>query len=104
MKPKSLLAAAATAIALAAPAAAQQGTYPNRAVKMIVPFPAGGSADILARMVGQHLQTKLGQTFFVENMGGAGGALGVGGITRAEPAGYTIGIGGSGAPAIAPPL
>lgn len=104
MKPKTVLAAALTAILLIGPAAAQPAPYPSRSVRMIVPFPAGGSADILARMVGQHLQARLKQTFIVENVGGAGGALGIAMVTRAEPDGYTLGIGGSGALAIAPTL
>jgi tripartite-type tricarboxylate transporter receptor subunit TctC len=69
-----------------------------------VPFAAGGAADTFARMVGQHLQSKLGQTFFVENIGGAGGALGIAGVTRAEPDGLIIGLAGTGGLAIAPTL
>jgi tripartite-type tricarboxylate transporter receptor subunit TctC len=103
MKLKFLLAVAATVL-LMGPVAAQQAGYPSRAVKIIVPFAAGGAADTFARMIGQHLSTKLGQSFFVENIGGAGGALGIAGVTRAEPDGLVIGIGGTGGLAIAPNL
>jgi tripartite-type tricarboxylate transporter receptor subunit TctC len=96
--------AAVLAAAFVVPAAAQQAAYPSRAVKIIVPFAAGGAADTFARMIGQHLQAKLGQTFFVENMAGAGGALGIAGVTRAEPDGLIIGLAGTGGLAIAPTL
>ncbi len=104
MKLRRLLTVAVAAAGLMTPAAAQQATYPTRAVKIVVPFVAGGAADTFARRIGQHLQSKLGQTFFIENIGGAGGALGIAAVTRAEPDGYTIGIGGTGGLAIAPVL
>jgi tripartite-type tricarboxylate transporter receptor subunit TctC len=103
MKLKCLLAAAA-AVMLLTPATAQQAGYPSRAVKIIVPFAAGGAADTFARMVGQHLSSKLKQSFFIENIGGAGGALGIAAVGRADPDGLIIGIGGTGGLAIAPTL
>ncbi|NVO14464.1 MAG: tripartite tricarboxylate transporter substrate binding protein [Rhodoplanes sp.] len=103
MELKSLLAAAVLSAALIVPAATQPA-YPTRPVRMIVPFAAGGAADVFARMIGQHLQNKLGQPFIIENIGGAGGAMGLGNISRAEPDGYTVGIGGTGGLAIAPSL
>jgi tripartite-type tricarboxylate transporter receptor subunit TctC len=103
MKLKCVVAAMAAAI-VSTSALAQPAGYPSRAVKIIVPFAAGGAADTFARMVGQHLQTKLGQTFFVENIAGAGGALGIAAVTRAEPDGLVIGLAGTGGLAIAPTL
>jgi tripartite-type tricarboxylate transporter receptor subunit TctC len=76
--------------ACAAPAFAQD--WPNRAVRIIVPFGAGGSADILARVVAEHLSAAFKQQFVVENRTGAGGAIGAQEISRAAPDGYTIGM------------
>ena len=69
-----------------------QSDWPNRTVKMIVPFGAGGSSDTLARIVASHLSTAFKQQFVVENRTGAGGIIGVQAIASAEPDGYTIGI------------
>ena len=77
-------------VGLAAPAEAQD--YPNRAVKIIVPFGAGGSGDTLARVVAEHLSATFKQQFVVENRTGAGGAIGAAAIASAPPDGYTIGI------------
>jgi tripartite-type tricarboxylate transporter receptor subunit TctC len=65
-------------------------TYPNRPVRFIVPFPAGGVADVTARLIGQRLGEALGQTIVVENRTGASGTLGVDAVTRATPDGYTL--------------
>ena len=73
---------------LAAPALAQ--SWPNRAIKVIVPFPAGGVADIGARLVGQKLAEALGQPAVIENRAGASGTLGVDALTKSAPDGYTI--------------
>jgi tripartite-type tricarboxylate transporter receptor subunit TctC len=81
----------ASAFALAA-SAAQAQDWPNRAVRIIVPFGAGGSADTLARVVADHLSTALKQQFVVENRTGAGGAIGAQAIASAPPDGYTIGM------------
>jgi tripartite-type tricarboxylate transporter receptor subunit TctC len=64
--------------------------WPNRNVTMIVPFPAGGSADIIARAVAQQLTEKLGKSFVIENRGGAGGNIGAAAVAKAAPDGYTI--------------
>lgn len=64
--------------------------YPSRPVKIIVPFPAGGSNDIIARIVAQKLTERNGQTFLVENRGGAGGNIGAETVASAEPDGYTL--------------
>ena len=64
--------------------------WPARSVTVIVPFGAGGNTDMMARLAAQHLSTKLGQTFVVENKPGAGGALGTGQVATAAPDGYTL--------------
>jgi len=64
--------------------------YPNRSIRMIVPFPPGGSNDIVARMMGAELGERLGQQFIIDNRGGAGGMLGTGLAAQAAPDGYTV--------------
>lgn len=66
------------------------GGYPDRPVKIIVPFAAGGPTDIMGRVIAQKLTDNLGKSFFVENQGGAGGNLGMGAVARATPDGYTV--------------
>src|SRR4051812_19711445 len=76
-------------LALAAPAFAQP--YPSRTVSVIVPYPAGGSVDVVARLIVQKLNESLGATFIVENRaGGAGGAVGANVVAKAAPDGYTL--------------
>jgi tripartite-type tricarboxylate transporter receptor subunit TctC len=82
------LAAVAGAIAIAAPAQAQQ--WPQRPVRVIVPFPAGGLTDGIARLLSRRLSERFGQTFVVENMGGAAGAIAASTVARAPPDGYTL--------------
>jgi len=64
--------------------------YPSRAVKIVVPFPAGGSNDILARILAQKLGERTGQTFLIENRSGAGGNIGADAVATSEPDGYTL--------------
>jgi len=64
--------------------------YPNHPVRVVVGFPAGGPTDVIARLVSQKLSDRLGQQFFVENLGGAGGNIASGQVARATPDGYTI--------------
>ena len=71
------------------PTASAQG-YPNRPVRVVVGFPPGGPTDVIARIVSQKLSDALGQQFFVENIGGAGGNTASGQVARATPDGYTI--------------
>jgi tripartite-type tricarboxylate transporter receptor subunit TctC len=78
-------------IAGIAPAAAQN--YPSRTITLIVPFPPGGSTDVAGRILAQHMGETLGQAVIVENVGGAGGSIGVGRLARSAPDGYTIDIG-----------
>jgi tripartite-type tricarboxylate transporter receptor subunit TctC len=72
-------------------------TYPSKPIRFIVPFPAGGSTDAVARALQPALEKILGQPVVVENRAGAGGTLGVDTIAKAAPDGYTIGIAGAGA-------
>jgi tripartite-type tricarboxylate transporter receptor subunit TctC len=84
------------AIVLAAVAgvvAAQAQTYPSRQITLIVPFPPGGSTDVAARIMAEHMRARLGQPVVIENVGGAGGSIAVGRVARAAPDGYTIDIG-----------
>jgi tripartite-type tricarboxylate transporter receptor subunit TctC len=93
------------ATALAAPRiAAAQDAWPNRPVRVIVPFTPGGSTDILARALSAELQDTLGQPFVVENRGGAGGTLGSEVVARAAPDGYTLMMGHIGTLAVNPSL
>src|SRR5262249_37057691 len=91
-----LASAAALAAALASPASAQ-GTaqnWPNRFVRLIVPYPAGGGADAIARLVGAKLSDLWGQQVTIENRGGAGGNLASEAAARATPDGYTLYLAG----------
>jgi tripartite-type tricarboxylate transporter receptor subunit TctC len=85
-----LLAMAALVAALAAASSAVAQDYPTRAVKIIVPFPAGGSADVLPRIVGEWLSRKWGQPVVIENRPGAAGNIGAELVYKAEPDGYTL--------------
>jgi tripartite-type tricarboxylate transporter receptor subunit TctC len=67
--------------------------YPTRPIALIVPFPAGGAADLVGRIVAEHLRGSLGQPVIVENMAGAAGSVAAGRVARAAGDGYTIGIG-----------
>jgi len=80
---------AALALALAAPVLAQTD-YPNKPVRIINPFVAGSTTDVLARALGAGLASRLGQPFVVENRGGAGGAIGTAAVARADADGYTL--------------
>ena len=64
--------------------------YPNRPVKMVVPYPPAGTVDILARLIGQHLSDKLGQQFIIENKPGAGNNIGTEAVINSPPDGYTL--------------
>jgi tripartite-type tricarboxylate transporter receptor subunit TctC len=80
---------AAVSVIAAAPAAHAQA-YPSKPIKMIVPFPAGGTTDIVARLVAQRMSDSMGQPVTVENRAGAGGAIGADAVAKAAPDGYTI--------------
>jgi tripartite-type tricarboxylate transporter receptor subunit TctC len=80
--------AALAALLLAVPAAAQ--TYPSRPISVIVPFPAGGASDVVARIVAERMSRALGQSLVIENVGGAGGSIGSARVAAATPDGYTL--------------
>ncbi len=82
---------AAAATMIAAPAFAQGGAWPDRTVRIIVPYPAGGSTDVLFRILAEQLKDKLGQPFVVENRPGASGNTGIDAVAKSSPDGYTIG-------------
>ena len=84
--------AVAAVVALAAPAHAQEA-WPQWPVTIVVPFAAGGSADLLARILQQHLQAKFGVPFVVENKSGAGGSIGTGFVAKAPADGHTLLVG-----------
>src|SRR3954449_4396619 len=87
---QGLFAITALIAALAAAPSANAQDYPTRAVKIIVPFPAGGSADVVPRIVGEWLSRKWGQPVVIENRPGAAGNIGAELVYKAEPDGYTL--------------
>ena len=84
----------AVSLSLLAPATAQD--YPSRPITLIVPFAAGGSSDVNARLIAEQMSQRLGQPILIENIGGAGGALALARVAQAAPDGYTIVQGNSG--------
>jgi tripartite-type tricarboxylate transporter receptor subunit TctC len=82
--------AAAAGFTLAAPAVWGQGAYPNRTIRIIVPFPAGATTDMLARLFAQRMGETMSQTVIIENVGGAGGSIGADQVAKAAPDGYTL--------------
>ncbi len=86
---------------ISAPAIAQ---YPVKPITVIVPFAAGGPTDVVTRLIGDHMSRTLGQTFVVENVGGAGGTIGMTRAAQAQPDGYTIAVGNMGTQSAAPAL
>jgi len=81
---------------IAAQAAAQAQTYPDRTITFVVPFAAGGGADATGRIIADAMEKHLGQSIVVENVAGASGAIGHGRVKNATPDGYTIGLGSMG--------
>ena len=92
MKRRTLFESVAMATLLASTMglAAAQNAWPARAITMVVPFPPGGLADLVARPVAEAMSRDLGQPVIIENRGGAGGGIGMGLVARAKPDGYTI--------------
>jgi len=92
-------------LALSAPAhAAQSGAYPNKPIRLIVPFPPGGGTDLVSRIMQPALTAELGQQILIDNRGGAQGTLGTAIAAGANPDGYTIVVAEIGATAVAPAL
>ena len=86
---------------LAAGSAFADASYPNKPITMVIGYPPGGSTDLIGRMVGTELATRLGQPVVIENLGGAGGAIGAQKVAKANPDGYTIMVGANNELAIA---
>ena len=93
---------AATVLLL--PVVAQAQSYPSRSIMVVVPFPAGGPSDVVARIVTDGMSRHLGQSMVIENVGGAGGTLGSGRVATADPDGYTLLAGSMGSHVAAPVL
>lgn len=89
-------------LAAALPPAAQSQSYPSKPIRVIVPYPAGNTADISARLIGQKLTERFGQQIIVDNRPGASGQLGLDIAARATPDGYTIAVGQGGNMVVAP--
>ena len=101
---KLLLIASTCTIALAASAQTAATPWPEKPVTVVVPFPAGGSTDMVARAMAQHMGDKLSQNFMVDNRPGATGTLGAGAVKRSAPDGYTLLVSSLGAFVVAPHL
>jgi len=78
--------------------------YPSRPITLIVPYAAGGGNDLMARTAAEKMSKALGQQIVIENRGGAGGSIATRQVAKAEPDGYTLGLGGTGTLAIDPTL
>jgi tripartite-type tricarboxylate transporter receptor subunit TctC len=93
------------ALALAAATTGVQAqAYPSKTIKYIVPFPPGGATDLMSRPLGDKLRERLGQPVVIENIGGAGGSIGMSRLAQAKPDGYVIGLGNSATHTITPHL
>jgi tripartite-type tricarboxylate transporter receptor subunit TctC len=88
---RAVLKSAAAAGALLATGARAQSAWPDHPVRIIIPYPAGGSTDVLSRILAEHLKDMFGQPFVIENRPGAGGNIGIAAVTGAPPDGYTMG-------------
>ncbi|MEQ1776444.1 MAG: tripartite tricarboxylate transporter substrate-binding protein, partial [Burkholderiales bacterium] len=101
MKSKQVLRCIAAMLAVVSyPSFAQTSNYPNRPVRMVVPFPPGGGTDIVARLVMPKLSENLGQSIIIDNRGGANGGIGSDIAAKAQADGYTVLVGGIGTMAI----
>lgn len=101
MKLRALFAAAAAAFALL-PSIASAQAWPAKPIRLMVPFPPGGSTDIVARIVAQKLGERLGQSIVIENRGGAGGTIGTALIAKSAPDGYNLAVASTSTHVVAP--
>ena len=92
MKRRDLLAGASGALALTSVPAFAQSGYPNKVIRLIIPFAPGGTTDIVGRVIAEPLTKQLGQSVIVDNKAGGGGIVGAAELARAAPDGYTLGI------------
>jgi tripartite-type tricarboxylate transporter receptor subunit TctC len=92
------------AFLLLLPTLASAQNFPAKPIKLIVPFPAGGPNDIIARVIGQRMSELSGQPVLIDNRGGQGGVLGTDAVAKSQPDGYTIAISSAGALAISPSM
>ena len=99
-----ILALLAGALALLSPLEAAAADWPARPVRIVVPYAAGGQSDVVARLFAESLSQAFGQQFFIENQGGAGGAVAAKNVARAEPDGQTLMITGMGTHVLAPAM
>jgi tripartite-type tricarboxylate transporter receptor subunit TctC len=99
-----ILAALVTTLSLLLPASVAAQDFPNKPIRLIVPFPPGGPNDIIARVIGQRMSELLKQPVLIDNRGGQGGAFGTDAVAKAKPDGYTIAISSAGALAISPSM
>lgn len=104
MVSRRALLSSAAAFALGAATAARAQSYPDKPIKLIIPFPPGGPIDTSARLLAQHLSANIGQSVIIENRPGAGATIGVKSVAAAEPDGYTLLYGSSGSLAVSPAL
>src|SRR5579872_7516517 len=102
MRVLTALATGLSLLLLSASTAAAE--FPERAIRLIVPFPAGGPNDIIARVIGQRMSELTRQPVLIDNRGGQGGVLGTEALAKANPDGYTIAISSAGALAISPSM
>jgi tripartite-type tricarboxylate transporter receptor subunit TctC len=104
MVAKGVFLAVLAAVGFAALAQAQGQSFPNRLIKIVVPYPPGGPSDVAARLVAQPLTANLGQSVIIENLSGAGGRIGAKAVAQANADGYTLLLGGTNPNAIAPSI
>jgi len=102
MKLRKLICAAIGALALLQPGLATAQAWPAKPIRLIVPFPPGGSTDIVARIVAQKLGERLGQSIVIENRGGAGGTIGTALIAKSAPDGYNLSVASTSTHVVAP--
>src|SRR6478609_6719546 len=92
MDKKAILAVLSAVVTVAAPLSARAQAWPSQPIRLVVPFPPGGTTDQIARHVQPHLQQALGTQVLIENRGGASGAIGTAVVAKSPPDGYTFAI------------